>query len=278
MERNEKADLHIHTDCSDGTEPVYEIVRLLKEKGITTASITDHNSLEAYDQLQSFPVSGVKIVPGIEINAFDGESIHILGYNICPFQGKVRDMVHTLRNAYAKAVSRLGLSLYRQGIIEQDILRKKNLTRRLLAEILVDKGLCETIECAVTEYLDYGQNRIAPPKKLLVEEVIETILLDGGIPVLAHPGKMKSSGYEERLEQIKHYKQFGLKGVECFHPDHSETDVMQFVKIAGELGLYISGGSDFHGLNKKGIELGCPFVGKWDENILQEFLGVLKSI
>ena len=90
--------------------------------------------------------------------------------------------------------------------------------------------------------------------KMKTTEAIALLLQAGGMPVLAHPGKIRGIGARDSAAYwtnfavlLRELKKAGLKGLECFYPTHSEAEVFRFVELAGKLHLHMTEGSDFHG-------------------------------
>lgn len=264
----ENLDLHIHSNFSDGSNSVSEIIKMLEKREIRIASITDHNTLKAYKEIKNLGNKKVKIIVGVEINTFFEQPIHILAYNFSLNNSYIKKKFQSIQNSYAKAILKLCFSLIKKNIIDEKILLEKNLTRRYLAEYLVKKGMCKTIKEAVITFLDYNKNNISPPKNLTLEEVIFLVRCNNGIPVLAHPGRIKKN----RSEIIKKLVNFGLQGIECFHSEHKKIDEEEFVELSEKLNLLVTGGSDYHGLNKTNVELGRYIKGKWKKEIFDNFL------
>jgi 3',5'-nucleoside bisphosphate phosphatase len=263
---NKIIDMHIHSNYSDGELSPNELIKLAKEKGIGTISITDHDNILGnksivYDE----KIEGIRIIPGIELSAKVPKGrMHILGYNIDLNNIILNKKMNELRNNSINSV----LSLVEQikkdyGIIfnyeeiKELVNANHNLGRPDLAKLCIKNGYANNVQDAFDKYLIEAYKKTRGHNKgLTYYECIDLILISGGIPVLAHPNTLHLSDEELRL-LIKDMINNGLKGIEVYHSNHSLNEVNKYLEIANEFGLLISGGSDYHGINvKPDIEMG----------------------
>ncbi len=126
----------------------------------------------------------------------------------------------------------------------------------------MQKKYVETLQDAFDLYLKKGAPAYVDKAKLPVSEAVSVITRGGGLPVLAHPYSLRQDD-PTRLEAIvRDLKGFGLKGIEAYYPVHTPQQTALFVSVAARLDLAVTGGTDFHGSNKPGIELGTFPDGK----------------
>ncbi len=262
-------DLHTHTCYSDGELMPNELLKLAISKGIGTISITDHDTLLGNKKIMSGygceETDFLNIIPGIELSAkTDKGRMHILGYNINIHDADLNGRMEELKNNSIYSVLAIVNQLKKDyGIIlkTEDIVKlvsaSHNIGRPDLAKLLVKYELATSSQNAFDRYLIEAHEKTrASSKGLPYEECIELILNAGGVPVLAHPNTLELNP-KELLILIKKMITVGLKGIEAYHSSHTLTDTENYLKIAGDLNLVYSGGSDFHGsFVKPDVELG----------------------
>ena len=251
-------DLHMHTNISDGTDSPEELLSCVREAGIDLFSITDHDAIKSSRIIPALLREGdPRFLFGVEFSCEDeGGKYHILGYGYDPGASAIRELVdcgHRIR--MQKVMSRL-LMLKEQFGIEfppeevARLLALDNPGKPQMGNLLVKFGFAETKASAIRQYID----RLRFPKEYIrPETVVRGILDSGGIPVLAHPafgdGDQQILG-EELEARVLRLKDFGLKGIECFYSGFSPGLRKETLTLAERCGLYVTGGSDYHGGNK----------------------------
>lgn len=255
-------DLHIHTTHSDGTFTVPEIVEKAKKLKLNTIAITDHDTLSGLKHISELETEDLKIIPGIEFSIiYKEQGLHLLGYFINPedlnITKKLEDLQLKRQNRANKIIEKLkGMGM----IIDQKLL--SNITngsdsfgRPHIAKALQSLGYVQTVEEAFDRFIGKGGPAFVPNEKLTIEEAIKLIHQAGGVAILAHP--YLSIKNEEAIPQLlKDLISLGLDGVEVFYPKHTDAQIYELLKFSKEHGLKITGGSDFHGLNKPNIQIG----------------------
>lgn len=252
-----KTDLHMHSTFSDGTDSPVRLAEKVKAAGISVFSITDHDTVAGTEELAGGPIpSGLTFIPGIEFSCRLSEGkCHLLGYGF------------DLRSPAFQAALEEGKCLRREKLTRRlDFLdglgiRFPEEERRALAEmpsagkphlgnLMVKYGYAKTKEQAIEGTI----NRCPPARdRIDAKTAVQAILAAGGLPVWAHPlGEMGEEPLDEaslrkRLEELLSY---GLKGMECYYSSYSLALCRKLAELAGEKGLWISGGSDYHGANK----------------------------
>ncbi|MBN1499998.1 MAG: PHP domain-containing protein [Spirochaetes bacterium] len=251
---NNKIDLHIHTNRSDGIFSEKEIIDLACDNEIEVISITDHDNIDAASTAASY-VIGKKItfIPGIEfsIDNSPGE-LHLLGYGI-DFNNS--DIIAAAASLSADRESRAKkiIEELRSAGIDIEYNEVMNAARSSgsigkphIARMLVEKGYVKRIDQAFRLYFRNGLPGDVSKKKLSFSEGIKLIGGAGGIPVLAHPGSLHLED-EEYIIKLNEFVNTGLRGVEAYASMHSRRQVRFFEKTALERNLLVTGGSDFHG-------------------------------
>lgn len=243
------ADLHIHSNYSDGTMSPEEIINKAINLGVKSISITDHDSINSQYVTRN-KYTNIKIIPGIELSTEFGDlELHILGYFIDINNEELINTVDKLSKARMRRVNEILLKLREQDIelnIEDlDIDFNSTIGRSHVAKAMVRKGYYTNYKAAFTNHLIKGKKAYVKGYKLNYKEAIQIINNSGGVAVLAHPGQIYKSLEVENI--IKNLKFFGLKGLEVYHPSHSKDQTNNFYNLAKKYKLLITGGSDFHG-------------------------------
>lgn len=279
-------DLHSHTNESDGTFTPRELVDLAMELKLEALAISDHDTFAGYDQALPLAQSrGLDLVCGIELSTrvpgSKVRTVHLLGYFLHdPPPADFRKWLDELIEGRRDRNRRLIASLAEQGI-QIDLHDVEKLGRTLtgrphFARVLIDKGYVATYDEAFRRYLGETAptyvERFAP----FVETAIQRVIDAGGLPVLAHPGRLgiRDAGAEEKF--IGDLRAAGLGGMEVYHSDHRPPDVARYAALASKLHLAVSGGSDFHGEVKPRISLGSGYNSNL--NIPKSVLDHLRAI
>ena len=258
----EYIDLHIHTLYSDGDKTPKQIIQMAKEIGLTTISITDHNIISGIQTLTEKDLEGIEFIPGVELSAkTDKARIHILGYGIDvnnkELNQKLDDRVD-IKNIllYCRYLEKIFNIYFSQNDINTLISTTGNIGRPELAKLLIKYGYAKDIDEAFDKYLNPVVEECRDLKAgYTKEECIKMILEAGGIPVLAHPISLKLEE-KELIEELKYLKSIGLKGIETKHIHHTKEYTNMLEKIADDLGLLKTGGTDYHGEIKPNVKLG----------------------
>jgi predicted metal-dependent phosphoesterase TrpH len=242
-------DMHIHSTFSDGKFTPKEIVEKAKKKGLSAIAITDHNTIrsavEIKNNLRDFDI---EILQGIELTAYDKEEIHILGYFFNLDEKVIDDFITLKKNDYIKLVLKIVKKLIRKGIdiSIEDAKSDNEYSISKLEKILVEKGYANDNNQAKEMLLGDNKEEYLKLRRASSKECIEVIKRAGGIAILAHPGKLKIEK-ENFIQELNNYISYGIDGIECLYPDHSEEQKEFFINLCNEFNLLITGGSDYHG-------------------------------
>ena len=253
-------DLHVHTTASDGTASPAEVVKLAKAAGLSAIAITDHDTVSGYaEAAEAGKALGVEVIPGIEISTKYGRAVHILGYYIDPDSDKLAPVLEwVVRDRDERNRKMAGLMAADGLPVSYEEMHRRFgavIGRPHFAEVLVELGLAKDVRDAFDRYVEKGQKYYLPRNFLSIERSVEIIREAGGIPVLAHPFQYKLDDAGLR-ELIEHCMESGLKGIECRYSGYSTEQSKYLGRMAEEYGLIKTGGSDFHGENKKHISIG----------------------
>jgi len=226
----------------------------MQSRGVQIFAITDHDTLAAFEQLE--PVAGIRIVTGIEINAtYEDSEVHILGYHLPAGPSPLTAVIEANRAARRVRVGRIVAQLCAAGHaisledVEAEAAPNASLGRPHVGKVLIRKGIVTDIEGAFRTFLRRGTPGYVPSTHITPHEAIDIILAAGGVPVLAHPGRLRDEAIIGALAER------GLRGIEVFYPTHDANRVHHFRGIAERYGLVMTGGSDFHDIryNTRGV-------------------------
>ncbi len=245
------ADLHTHTNYSDGYHSPFELLNLAKKSGIDIIGITDHDGVNGLEEAIAYGREiGIIVVPGVEISTdIEDKEIHLLGYFIDIYNDELKKYLQFFRDErfqrarrIVKKLQNLGLNISLDDVL--DVAKNSAIGRPHIALALLNKGLTSTYYEAFNKYIsDYGP---AYERKIHVSPIsaLKLISDSGGLSFVAHPGKMKES-------ILKNLINAGVDGIEVIHPSHKPNQVKFYRGIVNQYCLLESGGSDFHG-GKKG--------------------------
>ena len=257
-------DLHCHSTASDGTLPPREVVRLAKQANLSAIALTDHDTVagcaDARDEAAKI---GVDFLCGIEISAEypPPGTMHILGYGVDPQSSALHSLTETLIAGRDNRNPRIVAKLNEMGVAVtmkewEDEAKGSVLGRPHLAAILARKGYVSSIKQAFDKYIGKGAPAYFAKERLTPRQALERIGASGGVAALAHPIQLRTQNDAQLERVVKDLVDLGLAGLEVIHSDHDDAWVQKCAALADRFGLIKTGGSDFHGTNKKDISLG----------------------
>jgi 3',5'-nucleoside bisphosphate phosphatase len=258
------ADLHVHTNISDGTFSPSKAVKYAKAQGLDAIAITDHDTCDAISEATSAAKDiNIEIIPGVELTAeIDGSEIHILGYFVdwqdILFIKKLKEFCKVREERAKEILKKLekeGIDLKYEELKEVAGPGTGSMGRLHIANLLYKKGKIACVRDAFAKYIGENSPSYVKKFKLSPGEASDIIKNAGGVSVLAHPKTINTK--KKSLEDIlKIMIDGGIQGIEAYHSDHNKKDVSEFKKLAEKYNLLITGGSDCHGLGKKHVLLG----------------------
>ena len=251
------ADLHLHTQFSDGTFTPEELVLRAQNAGLACIALTDHDTVEGCTRAAA-ACAAVKMefISGAELTAeHEDTEVHVLGYfldtqnkvllaKIAKFQSVRQNRIHEM----VAALNKLGIPLKAESVFA--LANCKSPGRPHVARALVKEKLIDNLDEAFEKYLKKGRPAWVPKTKMSALEGIELIHQAGGLAVMAHPGLNRTDDIIPDLVKA------GLDGIECFHTKHSTVMAERYLEIAEKYHLLVTGGSDCHGFSKK-----APLIG-----------------
>lgn len=250
-----RADLHVHTYCSDGRMSPAEVVEEAKNNGVRLLAVTDHDCMLACAEVKrAGEKAGITTVNGIEVSAYvDDVKIHTLGYNIDSEKPEFKAFLKELYEGSLKRSEDIISKLNKNGI---DITMKEVLSSRKvsvspvhamhIAFACAEKGYCGGNASAFFfEYLAWGKCAYSNLCRPSPDRTVELISSCGGFSSLAHPGRidMEKSKLVKLVEKLK---ACGLGGIEAVYTTHTVTETAYFKEMAKAYSLLVTGGSDTH--------------------------------
>lgn len=265
-------DLHVHSTRSDGTYTPTELVDYAIEKGLAAFALTDHDSVDGLDEALSYADSLRKsnpdvpeIIPGIEFSTeYEGKDIHIVGlyidYHSELFRKHIDNFVKSRdrRNEKMCALLQDGahMDITYEGL--QKAFPGSVITRAHYAKYMLEHGYIKSLKEAFERYVGDNCPYYVPREKVTPAQAIELILAVGGIPILAHP-TLYHMGKERLDKLVAELKAAGLLALEGIYSTYNKAEEHEMCSLAQKHGLAVSGGSDFHGSNKPGLDLGTGY-------------------
>lgn len=258
-------DLHVHSNKSDGSYTPAELVNYALEKGLSSFALTDHDTTDGIEEaLKAAEGKNIEVIPGIEFSTeYEGQDIHILGlyidYKSDFFKRRLTNFVNgrIIRN---KEMCRR-LTEYGIPVTYEDLTKEFPgcvITRSHYAKYMLNHGYIKSMKEAFDRYIGDHGPCFVPRKKITPMRAVEIILKAGGFPVLAHPllYHMSSSRLDKLVAILK---EMGLQGLEAIYCTYSPSEEREMRALAAKYDLCISGGSDFHGNAKPGLDLAVGY-------------------
>ena len=257
-----RIDLHTHSLCSDGAQTPADVVRTAYNAGLSAIALSDHDSIEGVQEaMDTGKALGIEVIPAVELSAQSDTELHILGYFIDIHNKKLNDTMAYALQVRDQRQEETCRKLNEQGFdITMEELREEAhgnpvLCRAHFAQIMVRKGYAESVKDAFSRYLSVGCYAYSNRQALTAQEAVSLIREAGGIAVAAHLHLIKKPDDELR-EYLKSLIPYGLDGVEGYYSDYTPDMEQRYRAMAKELGLVLSGGTDYHGANKPHLSIG----------------------
>ena len=275
-----RLDLHLHTIHSDGSCTPTEVVNMAHQAGVTALAITDHDIMTGVvEAMEAGQQCGIEIIPGVEISSLSGNSeLHILGYFLDRQDPDLLARLKTLRDGRHLRNPQIIERLQTLGIdITYDEVRalagSDSVGRPHIARALMDKRVVASAKEAFDRFLAEGKPAYVPRELPSPAEAIHWIKAARGLAVLAHPTWVKVAE-QPLVDLVRQLKDDGLDGVEVYYSTHAARQTREYLSLAQQLGLLVTGGSDFHGITKPDIEVG---IGKGTLHIPTSLLPKMKE-
>jgi predicted metal-dependent phosphoesterase TrpH len=251
------ADLHLHTCFSDGTYTPEELILSVAKVGLAAIAVVDHDTTAGLAQtIEIAKTKDIEVLPGVELSAeYEGTEIHILGYLIDYRSPALNEKLDSLRRLRVERIYKMADKLKDMGVrlkpeVVFDIAQGGMPGRLHVARAMVKEKLVRSSSEAFQRYIGDKCPGYVCGFKFTPAESIRLIKDSGGIPVLAHPFTLHND------ELIHEFVGKGLMGLEVYYPEHSQSMTNFYLKMAKELNLLVTGGSDCHGNAKPEVKIG----------------------
>jgi len=255
-----RADLHVHSSASDGTDPPAEVMRRAARAGLDVVALTDHDTVAGHAEARralSGPLASLRLLPGMELSCRLSEpgggrqSVHMLAYLFDPDHpglaaelSRIRDDRVLRARAMVRRLADLGVDISWDqvaAIAGPAVVGRPHIARAMAAS----GAIASPREAFTRDWIADGGRAYVGRYALDPLRAIRLVHDAGGVTVLAHPRADRDTRVPD--EQIAGLAAVGLAGVEVFHPDQSDTERTPLLALASDLGLVATGGSDDHG-------------------------------
>lgn len=244
-----KIDLHSHSRASDGEYPAAEVAARARGAGLAVWALCDHDTVAGLpDAAAAASRLGLRLVPGIELSAFlEKKEVHVLGHFVDPDHPALKEFEDELavhrRWRMGEIVKRL--ATLNVNVKEEDIERfsgGKTIGRPHVARAILERGYVATVREAFDRFLGEGMPAYVPRLRLEVADAVALLRGAGGTATIAHPAVSRLDRRE-----LERARAAGVVGLEVHHVDHDPGTRERLLRIAEELGMVPTAGSDFHG-------------------------------
>ena len=246
-----RADLHVHSTASDGTDPPAEVMRRAARAGLDVVALTDHDTVAGHAEARA-AAGPVALLPGMELSCrLDGRSLHMLAYlfdadqpELAAELTRIRDDRVLRARAMVDKLAGLGVDVSWGQVAA--IAGQAVVGRPHIARAMADSGaIASPREAFTRDWIADGGRAYVGRYALDPVRAIDLVRAAGGVTVLAHPRAGRDTWVTN--EQITRLAAAGLAGLEVFHPDQSEAERARLIALAHDLALVPTGGSDDHG-------------------------------
>jgi predicted metal-dependent phosphoesterase TrpH len=262
-----RADLHVHSSASDGTDPPAEVMRRAAQAGLGVVALTDHDTVAGHAEARralAGPLTSLTLLPGMELSCrLASRSVHLLAYlfdagdpDLAAELSRIRDDRVLRARAMVGRLADLGVGISWDqvtAIAGPAVIGRPHIARAMAAS----GAIASPAEAFTPDWIGDGGRAYVGRYALDPVHAIRLVRDAGGVAVLAHPRAGRD--WEVSDEEIGRLAAAGLAGVEVFHPDQSDTERAGLLALAHDLGLVATGGSDDHG-SLTGYRIGCETV------------------
>lgn len=269
-------DLHVHSTHSDGTYSPARLVDYAMEKNLKAFALTDHDAVSGIEEAMEYAkrlrqgensssASRVpEVIPGVELSTeYKGHDVHIVGlyidYQNSAFLEQLHEFVdsRTIRNKkMCRLLQDAGIEVTYEALLEE--FPDAVITRAHYAKYMLQHGYITDMREAFERYIGDDCPCYIPREKVTPVQAVQLIRTAGGIAVLAHPILYHlSDGELDTLTGA--LKEAGLTGIEAVYSTYNDAEERKIRALAKKYDLLISGGSDFHGENKPGLDLAIGY-------------------
>ena len=274
-------DLHTHSTASDGSNSPEELIELAVERGLSAVALTDHDTVEGVERAGNAARGlDIEFIPGTELSlGYDGGGMHLVVLYLQPGAGPLQDRLGELQDGrndrnvqIVERLNELGMPITLDEIHTQA--GEGSVGRPHIAAVMMDKGYVPDIKTAFDEWLANDKPAYVGRPRLSPEEGIGLARESGAVPVLAHPHTLGINRADEMAALLERLRSAGLVGLEAIYSSYLRHEREGYADLARRFDLIPSGGSDYHGSYKPGLELGHGYGDLVvPESVLEELRG-----
>ena len=274
-------DLHTHSTASDGSVDPEDLVSLAVRKGLKALALTDHDTQEGLSAAaKTASREGLELIPGTELSLnYDKGGMHLVVLWLDLGNGPLQDRLSGLQDGrdernrrIVERLTDLAMPVTIEEVHEEA--GEGSVGRPHIAAVMVAKGYVPDIKTAFDEWLANDKPAYVGRPRLDPEQAIGLARESGAVPILAHPHTLGINRAAEMAELLDRLVDYGLVGLEAIYPSYYRHEREGYSDLARRFGLLPSGGSDYHGTYKPGLDLG---TGYGDLNVPDSVLDDLRS-
>ncbi len=272
-------DMHTHSYISDGTLSPKELILEAKKNNLNAVALTDHDTVDGLKESEIIAnTNKIEFIKGIEYSCNIGNNeIHILGYFLNledeNFIKRTNALLYSrnIRNKYMiEKLNKLGININYEEILTK--MKGSVMGRLHIANEMINKGYSKSIEEIFDKYLSKRGKAYVEREDCSPYKVLEILKDNNAFVSLAHP-KLISDNIDFIEKLIKDLKNKGLDAIEVYHPSANISETNLLKKISKKYGLLNTGGSDFHGKNKKNINIGKCYISMEEYDKIRNYIG-----
>ena len=255
-------DLHMHSIFSDGSMTPEELIAMGSKLGLKAMALTDHDTVAGVARFQAAAEqANMQVLTGVEVSAdIESGTLHVLAYGVDIHNRMLLEHLRWIREGRDERNREILHKLNRMGIrlTMEEVARYAGadvVGRPHIAQALIERKHARDKRDAFDRFLAKGKPAYAERRRLESGSTLELIRLAGGLPIVAHPFTLKRTG-KELKSYLADLKQQGLAGIEIYYTEHTPDMQRTYAQLADELGLLVTGGSDYHGSMSPGIHMG----------------------
>lgn len=262
-------DLHLHSTCSDGTDEPEALAAAAAAAGLYAAVLTDHDNMDGTARFAAAAAAaGVKTIPGMELSCeVPGRTVHVLAYGCDASDGPLSEALRRIRAGRSERNAEILARLSRLGrrVSPDEVAREAGpgatvIGRPHIARALVRKGWAHDVPDAFRRYLGRGAPAYVDRFRLPPERAVELVRGAGGVASLAHPHQTGMDKASLR-RFVASMAEAGLGGIECLYTGYWPNQIEEYLGLAREFGLLVTGGTDYHGGNRPAVAIGVAYGG-----------------
>ena len=272
-------DLHLHSNCSDGSDTPTELIAIAHNVGCTTVALSDHDTLDGIDEAKlEAERLGIELIPAIEVSLdWNRRSIHALAYFVDKDSPLAFELTE-LKRLRATRNDRLIELMQSRGIpITKELVRQKAgsnlIARPHFAAVLVDLEIATSIQNAFDEFLGDGGVFYISKDKLIPETFVTLANASNALTSIAHPFR-NVIGKSLVTDMIVELSSLGFDSVECYYSEYDQNRQNWLAALSSDLAMTPTGGSDYHGKFKPGL---LPGVGRGSLAVPEEVIEMMRQ-